>query len=224
MTTEETTPPFYTEAQRQLQERYDMRPLAQAVEAAIVETELNEAHSWFISTRDFFFLSTVNADGEPTVSHKGGDVGTVKVIDSKTLAFPAYDGNGMFLSMGNIDDTAKIGMLFIDFETPNRIRVQATATFSSEDDLISEYPGSIGMVRASVDRVFLNCARYIHPHSRVSTSKYVPDDEGQQPFPTWKRIDDLQPHLHTDDQGKAADNGGVITEDQYVEALMAGES
>lgn len=224
MSTEESSPAFYTDAQRRIQEQYDMRPLAQAVEAAIVDTELNEVHIGFISTRDFFFLSTVNGAGEPTVSHKGGDVGTVKVIDNKTLAFPAYDGNGMFLSMGNIADTAKIGMLFIDFETPNRIRVQATATFSSEDDLMSEYPGSIGMVRASIDRVFLNCARYIHPHSRVSASKYVPDAEGNQPYPAWKRIDDLQPHLHVDDQGKAADNGGVITEAQYGAALMAGES
>jgi len=126
--------------------------------------------------------------------------------------------------MGNITDTAKIGMLFIDFETPNRIRVQATASFSADDELMAEYPGSIGIVRASVDRVFLNCARYIHKHTRVETSKYVPDESGEQPYPAWKRIDGLQDHLHPDDQGRAEGEGGVITEEQYEQAVMAGES
>lgn len=224
MSAESNSPEFYTEPQRRLQEQYESRPLAQAVEAAIVGTELDDTHIGFISSRDFFFLSTVNAAGEPTVSHKGGDVGTVKVIDNKTLAFPAYDGNGMFLSMGNITDTAKIGMLFIDFETPNRIRVQATASFSADDELLGDYPGAIGIVRASIDRVFLNCARYIHQHTRVATSPYVPDEQGEQPYPAWKRIDGLQDHLHPSDQGKADENGGVITEEQYGEALMAGES
>jgi predicted pyridoxine 5'-phosphate oxidase superfamily flavin-nucleotide-binding protein len=215
---------FYTEVQRNLQEEFDSRPLADAVQAAIVEDELNEKHIPFIESRDFFFLSTVNADGEPTVSHKGGDVGTVTVVDSKTLAFPAYDGNGMFLSMGNIQDTAKIGMLFIDFETPNRVRVQATATLHRDDELLEKYPGAVLIVRAHVDRVFLNCARYIHKHTRVETSPYVPDADGKQPFPVWKRIDALQDHLREDDRGRADDAGGVVTEEQYTEALLAGES
>ena len=215
---------FYTDVQRDLQEEFDSRPLADAVQAAIVEDELNEKHIPFIESRDFFFLSTVNAAGEPTVSHKGGDIGTVTVVDSKTLAFPAYDGNGMFLSMGNIQDTAKIGMLFIDFETPNRVRVQATATLHRDDELLEKYPGAVLIIRAHVDRVFLNCARYIHKHTRVETSPYVPDAEGKQPFPVWKRIDGLQDHLREDDRGRAEGAGGVVTEEQYTEALMAGES
>jgi len=215
---------FYTDAQRAVQDSFESRRLADAVEHAIVDTELNETHIAFISSRDFFFLSTVNGDGEPTVSHKGGDIGTVKVLDENTIAFPAYDGNGMFLSLGNIADTAKIGLLFIDFETPNRVRVQATAELSQNDPLMSDYPGAIAIVRAHVDRVFLNCARYIHVHDRRQTSTYIPDSSGQQPFPAWKRIDNLQGHLLPQDEGKAAENGGTITEAQYGEALSKGES
>ncbi len=215
---------FYTDSQRSLQARFESRKLADAVEAAIVDDELNDTHKAFISTRDFFFLSTVNGDGEPTVSHKGGGVGTVKVVDNKTLAFPAYDGNGMFLSMGNIAETAKIGLLFIDFETPNRIRVQATASVQDNDPLLAEYPGALMVVRARVDKVFLNCARYIHKHQRLATSPYVPDAEGEQPFPAWKRIDGLQDHLQPKDRGRAAREGGVISEEQYGEALSKGES
>ncbi len=215
---------FYTESQRELQERFESRPLADSVEAAIVDDALNDMHKGFISSRDFFFLSTVNAEGEPTVSHKGGGVGTVKIVDDHTLAFPAFDGNGMFLSLGNITETAKIGMLFIDFETPNRVRVQATATFSDTDDLMAEYPGSIGVVRAHVDKIFLNCARYIHKYTRVEQSPYVPDEKGEQPFPAWKRIDGLQDSLQAKDRGRAEENGGTITDEEYGAKVMAGES
>ncbi len=56
-----------------------------------------------------------------------GPVGLVRVVDERTIEFPSYDGNGMYLSMGNIDANAKIGVLFIDMETPRRLRLQATA-------------------------------------------------------------------------------------------------
>src|SRR5262245_39764615 len=125
---------FYTASQKQLQAAFESRRLAERVEKAIVTDQIvPELHQPFIESRDFFFLATVNAQGEPTVSYKGGSVGVVTVVDARTLAFPSYDGNGMFLSMGNIAETGKIGMLFIDFETPNRVRVQATAAISTDD-------------------------------------------------------------------------------------------
>lgn len=216
--------PFYTDAQRKVQEQFECRPLADAVEKAIVTDELDENHIAFIQSRDYFFLSTVNAAGEPTVSYKGGNPGIVKILDKHHIAFPAYDGNGMMLSLGNIHDTAKIGLLFMDFETPNRIRMQATATLHADDDLLAQYPGAFMVVRARVDRVFLNCARYIHPHRRLHTSKYVPAADGSQPYPAWKRIDALQGSLRPADEGLAMKNGGLITQEQYGEALMKGES
>ncbi|MEM7326285.1 MAG: pyridoxamine 5'-phosphate oxidase family protein [Actinomycetota bacterium] len=214
---------FYTDAQRKLQDAFDSRKLADTLEVAILQDHLDDRHAEFIASRDFFFLSTVTAEGHPTVSYKGGGVGTVTVVDERTLAFPAYDGNGMFLSMGNIDETAKIGMLFIDFETPNRVRVQATATINPDDELMAQYPGALLIVRATIDQVFVNCARYIHKHTRVEQSKYVPDDDGEQPVATWKRIDVLQDAL-TDEDQSAADGEGLITMEQYAEALEAGES
>lgn len=215
---------FYTESQKAMQAQFDSLPLAAAVETAIVRDELDEMHQGFIESRDYFFLSTVDSSGCPTVSHKGGPPGIVTVLDPSTIAFPNYDGNGMFLSMGNIVDTAKIGLLFMDFETPNRIRVQATAKVSSDDELLSRYPGANLIVRAHVDKVFINCARYIHKHTRVETSPYVPAADGAQPFPAWKRIDFLQDSLRPEDQGRAELEGGVITEDEYGAKLQAGES
>jgi predicted pyridoxine 5'-phosphate oxidase superfamily flavin-nucleotide-binding protein len=221
------TDAFYTDAQRAVQDTHDSRPLADTLEFAIVSDTIPDEHGEFIASRDFFFLSTVNAAGEPTVSHKGGGVGVVRVLDSKTLAFPAYDGNGMFLSMGNITDTAKIGLLFIDFETPHRVRVQATASYTSDldavPDLAAVWPGAIGVVQATVDSVFVNCARYIHPHTREAASRHVPADDGSQPHATWKRIDLLQDALSDEDRARTEQEGAISMED-YAERLSAGES
>jgi predicted pyridoxine 5'-phosphate oxidase superfamily flavin-nucleotide-binding protein len=216
--------PFYTKSQKKIQAQFESRALADRVEEAIVSEEIDDMHRGFIESRDFFFLSTVDAEGCPTVSYKGGDPGIVTVVDSTTIAFPNYDGNGMFLSMGNIDDTARIGLLFIDFETPNRIRVQASATISTEDPLMGSYPGANLIVRAHVDKVFLNCARYIHKYTRTGTSQYVPDSEGDAPFPAWKRIDFMQETLRPQDRGRAEHEGGVITQEEYGEKLQTGDS
>jgi uncharacterized protein len=191
---------------------------------AIVRDELEAIHTDYIASRDYFFLSTVNADGMPTVSYKGGPVGFVRVMAPNRLVFPNYDGNGMWMSMGNIDEASKVGMLFMDMVTPWRIRVQGAARLSQAPALMAQFPGCNMVVDVAVEVVFQNCARYIHKHSRIDSSPYVPDAEGKQPFPAWKRIDGLQPVLHPDDQGRAAQEGGLITEAEYLEKVAQGIS
>lgn len=212
----------YTSAQRAVQTDQESTVLADALDAQIIVDELDEMHQGFIGSRDFFFLSTVTGDGEPTVSYKGGGVGTVKVVDATTLLFPSYDGNGMYLSMGNIADTGKIGMLFIDFETPNRVRVQATASLSQDTADLAHFPGAEMVVRANVDRAFVNCGRYIHKHERVETSRYVPDAEGHAPVPAWKRIDAIQPVFDDATRAAVAADGGTIDAEEYAARVADG--
>lgn len=215
---------FYSKAQRKMQRDHNSESLANAVVAAIVTDEIQEKQIPFVESRDFFFLSTVNGDGEPTVSHKGGPVGLLQVLSPTRVIFPNYDGNGMFYSMGNVSETSKVGLLLIDFETPNRLRLQGDATLSDDPELLSRFPGANMIVDIAVTRVFVNCARYIHKHKRVERSKYVPDEKGEQPFPAWKRIDKLQPALPEKDQGRADSEGGTITDDEYEERVMKGTS
>lgn len=216
---------FYTKSQRALQEENECLNLANAVVAAIVTDELQEEQIGFIASRDFFFLSTVNAKGEPTVSHKGGPVGLVKVLDDKRVVFPNYDGNGMFYSLGNVAETNKVGLLFIDMESsPNRVRVQGTASITYDAELLALFPGANMVVDVQIDKVFYNCARYIHKHQRVEKSKYVPNDDGNQPYPAWKRIDKIQGALHPKDLGRADQEGGTITDQEYGEMVFKGES
>lgn len=212
----------YTPAQRSLQEEQNSVELADALDATIIVEELDEQAVEFIGSRDFFFLSTVTGEGEPTVSYKGGGRGVVHVADPTTLLFPSYDGNGMYLSMGNIADTGKIGLLFIDFETPHRVRVQASASLSTEAADLAHFPGAEIVVRASIDRAFVNCGRYIHKHTRVEDSPYVPDEAGDAPVPAWKRIDIMQPVLGPEVQAEVEATGGTIDYDEYAQRMAEG--
>jgi len=227
---------FYGPGQRALQDEFDTRRLADAHQLTIVSDAIDDDRKSFIESRDFFFLSTVGADGWPTVSYKGGPTGVVQVEDEHTVVFPSYDGNGMFLSMGNIDAgidggakdsgvaEAKIGLLFIDFETPNRLRLHASATVHRDDPAQQQFPGAELIVRARVENTFINCARYVHPHTRVRSSEYVPAADGSQPFPSWKRIDLIQPWLPDGEQGMAAAAGGEIDVEEYARRLADGTS
>ncbi|EFO33822.1 pyridoxamine 5'-phosphate oxidase-related, FMN-binding [Roseibium sp. TrichSKD4] len=215
---------FYTTSQRSLQEQFGTRKLADTVEQAIVWDVVEGPAQAFIESRDFFFLSTVDGVGRPTVSYKGGPVGIVHVRGPKTLLFPAYDGNGMFKSLGNIADTGKVGMLFIDFETPNRVRVQGEARLVRQGPELDLYPGAFAVVEVEVEHCFLNCARYVHRYNRVEASPYVPDACGDQPHPSWKRIDFVQGSLGAEDRERTQSAGGEITMEDYMDHLIAGKS
>lgn len=215
---------FYNGSHRELQDDFDTRRMADLMESAITQDKLSDGDKAYISSLDMFFLSTVDHNGDPTVSYKGGLPGFVRVVDERTLVFPAYDGNGMFMSMGNLASTHRVGLLFIDFETPNRLRVQGAATIERDHPLMSEYPEALFLVKVAVERVWINCARYIHKRVKVQDSKYVPQSNCETPIPSWKRIDLVQDALPARDQGKADSLGGLITMEQYAEKLMRGDS
>lgn len=87
---------LYADPQRAFQDMFDTRRIADAAEQIIVHSEVAADEKAFIESRDMFYLATVDARGFPTCSYKGGDPGFVRVVDKNTLAFPSYDGNGMF--------------------------------------------------------------------------------------------------------------------------------
>ena len=165
---------LYGPGQEALQRRFDTEKLAGRMRDSVVRSSLREMDRKFIASSDMFFLSTIDADGWPTVSYKGGAPGFVKVLDDRTLAFPCYDGNGMFLSMGNIRDRGKVGMLFIDFVHPRRFRLHGTATIAEHDALLPEYPEAQLVARVAIENVFTNCARYVHGYEKKALSAFVP--------------------------------------------------
>jgi uncharacterized protein len=192
---------LYGEGARQLQGRFDAERLANRLEQRIVSDAIDEEAREFIERMDMFFLATVDAGGRPQCSYKGGDPGFVRVLDEHTLAFPSYDGNGMFLSMGNVMETARVGMLFIDFlaERPSRLRLNGVGSIDWQDELLGTYPEAQFIVRVRAEEVFPNCPRYIHRMALVARSRYVPRCDEATPIPEWKRSDWAQDVLPESD-------------------------
>jgi hypothetical protein len=141
----------------------------------------------FIEQRDMVFLATADAEGRPQCSYKGGDPGFVRVVDDETVAFPVYDGNGMFLSTGNIAENPSVGLLFIDFGDGSRLRLNGDATIDPDDPLVESYPGALFVVRVRASAVFPNCRRYVHTHGEAQPSVFVPRGDEPAPVPDWKR-------------------------------------
>ena len=180
---------LYHEGNRHLQDSFDSRRLADRLEAVKVRDHIDAGDRAFIESLDMFFLATADAEGRPTCSYKGGDPGFVRVLDERTLAFPGYDGNGMFLSLGNALANPEVGLLFICFERRRRLRLQGTATVALDDPLLATWPEARQVVRVRARQVFPNCPRYIHHHELVERSRFVPRPERETPVPEWKRAD-----------------------------------
>ncbi len=214
----------YSEQHRVLQDQFSTRKMADRLEEMIVKDAVDEMDKGFIESRDYFFLSTVDQNGHPSVSYKGGDPGFIRVVDPQTIAFPSYDGNGMFFSMGNIAANPKVGILFIDFEHPNRLRLHGEATVLANDPLLATYQEAELIVRVKVTKIWVNCPRYIPRMQRVAPSRYVPRAACETPLAVWKRLDVVQDVLPPKDVGRAEKSGGVITFDEYVAKLMNGEA
>ena len=176
----------YHEASRALQDRFDTRRLADRLEER-TRHAISEADRAFIQARDMFFLATVDEHGRPQCSYKGGEPGFVRVLDEQTIAFPSYDGNGMYLSLGNIAQTARVGLLFVDFEGQKRLRLNGVASIDLEDPLLAEYPRAQCVVRVRASEVFPNCPRYIHKLALVERSRFTPRADREPPVPDWKR-------------------------------------
>lgn len=206
---------LYGPVHRSLQDRFDTRRLADNVEARIVLSEIPPEHKAFIESRDMFFLSTIDHQGRPTVSYKGGDPGFVRVLDNTTVAFPCYDGNGMFYSMGNLVGNHHVGMLFINFEKPHRLRLQGVASVDDDDPLLPEYPEAQLVVRITVTEIFRNCPRYVHRYKKIQPSEFVPRSTGVTPLAPWKRVDDVQASLPAKDRARVEREGGLISRAEY---------
>ena len=212
---------FFTASQKQLQHKFNSVALANRIADATVRANISDEQASFIHARNCFYLATVDEAGFPSSSYKGGDAGFVRAINPTTLVFPNYDGNGMFLSIGNIEAQAKVGLLFIDHQTPQRIRLKGTARCIDSGPLMDSYPGANLVVELAVQYVWVNCPRYVHRMQLIEQSPYIPDAQGHAQLALWKRIDVLQDVLTPADQ-MAAQKSGLITIEAYESRVAQG--
>ena len=212
----------YGKTHRNLQDQFDSRKLADKLNDSIVKKEFDTDAKKFIESRDMFFLSTINHNNMPTVSYKGGNPGFVKVINSKTLVFPSFDGNGMFMSMGNIKVNKNVGLLFIAFDKPHRLRVHGKASISKDKNLLKDFKEAELVVKIKLENYWQNCPRYIHKYVKIDESKYVPKKNVQTPLAGWKKTDLVQDVLPEKDK-KRVKKKDIIGISEWIEKVKNGD-
>ncbi len=195
---------LYHDGARELQDRFDTRRLADRLEHVKVHDTITPGDRAFIERMDMFFLATADAQGRPQCSYKGGDPGFATVVDERTVAFPNYDGNGMYLSVGNLRVNPHVGLLFVDFcgKPPRRLRLNGVASVEPDDPLLARFPGAQFIVRVRALQIFPNCPRYIHRMELAERSSFVPRPGEETPVPEWKRADWAHDALPADDPAR----------------------
>jgi predicted pyridoxine 5'-phosphate oxidase superfamily flavin-nucleotide-binding protein len=184
---------MYHQGQRELQDRFDSRALADRLEAKLRRERFNDADKAFVGESAFFFLATADAEGRPDCSFKGGLPGFARIVAPDLLIFPDYDGNGMFRSLGNIRVNPHVGLLFMRIgEKPGRLRINGTAEIAFEDDRLEDLTGGQMLVKVTPSDIFPNCPRYIPRLELIQPSIYAPK-RGEAPVePAWKSFPDFK--------------------------------
>jgi hypothetical protein len=187
---------MYHEGNRRLQDEFDSRRISDRLEERLTRTEFKEEDKAFVENSMFFFLATADAEGRPDCSYKGGAPGFIRLAAPAELVFPDYDGNGMFKSLGNIAVNPNVGLLFVDFFKPKRLRVNGTATVHRDDPLLEHTVGAQLIVRVKARAIFPNCPRYIPTLQLVQPSIYAPRAGSEFPEPAWKSRPEFAPVMH----------------------------
>ncbi|MGY2909594.1 pyridoxamine 5'-phosphate oxidase family protein [Bradyrhizobium sp. URHC0002] len=188
---------MYHEGNRKLQDKFDSRRISDRLEEKLTRREFNDDDKKFIESLPYFFLATADSKGRPDCSFKGGAPGFVRITGPSEIAFPDYDGNGMFKSLGNVLVNADVGLLFIAMHgKPRRLRINGSASVSDSDPLLSETVGAQLIVRVAARAIFPNCPRYIPTMSSIEPSMYVPSAGQDAPEPAWKGFADFKDCIH----------------------------
>lgn len=195
-----TRPDPYHPGMRKLQDLRDSRRLADRLAEATSRDAFTDDDRRFVERSPFFFLATAALDGQPDCSYKGGLPGFVRVVGPNLLAFPDYDGNGMYRSLGNVQVNPQVALMFIDFESPKRLRINGTARVALDDPIEREFPGAVMMVRVTAERIFPNCPRYIHRMRLEGFSDFAPREGHSPPIPEWKTRDTFRDALPARDR------------------------
>lgn len=109
-----------------------------------------------ISKADTFFIATDHPEHGADVSHKGGKPGFVRIVDPRRIAFPDYNGNSMFNTLGNLMVNPKAGLLFIDFDGGRTLQLSGFASIDWNPERVRSFAGAERIVDFELAKVIDN--------------------------------------------------------------------
>lgn len=161
----------FTDAVKAEQRRYGSREHYRALDDAADAVDLlGRAEADFIAQRNSFFQATVAANGWPYVQHRGGPPGFLRVIDTRTLAFADFRGNGQYLSSGNLAGDDRISLILVDHAAQRRLKIWGRARIvHAHDDAALVRQLHVDNYRARAERAVIisveaidwNCPQHI---------------------------------------------------------------
>ncbi|HEY0722134.1 MAG TPA: pyridoxamine 5'-phosphate oxidase family protein [Gammaproteobacteria bacterium] len=159
--------PGELEAQQRFNAAWDEGQAARL--GRLIGEALDEEQARFVESVAFFFLATADAEGNCDCSFKGSEPGAdgkagqaVWVAGPRRLLFPDFAGNRLFNSLGNILVNSHAGLLFIDFTTQKRLRVNGMAhVLDGEGEWRERWPQAVRAVEVTVEQVYWNCSKRI---------------------------------------------------------------
>jgi uncharacterized protein len=116
-------------------------------------TELSSDQMELVRRADTFFIGTCHPGGAADASHRGGNPGFVRVDSPGALRWPDYDGNAMFMTLGNLALDPRVGLLFLDWAQGTALQVSGRAVLDWRPESAALLPGALRVVRMSIDAV-----------------------------------------------------------------------
>jgi len=162
--------PFLHPGEIEAQTRYGTREAMRNKIEKIILRKLEPDYADFIRPKEFFFIATADTRGRCDCAFRGIDpeakrlgYPALRIENETTLLFPDYPGNGMFQSLGNLLTNPHIGMLFVDFQTSQRVRVNGGIKLIEDEAEARRLfgPPARRMVRVTIEEVFANCPRRV---------------------------------------------------------------
>jgi predicted pyridoxine 5'-phosphate oxidase superfamily flavin-nucleotide-binding protein len=178
---------FYHGGSRQLQRRFGTEELAAHLARRYVLGALEDEHAGWIRGAHAVYVATLDPDGFPDCSYKGGLPGFIRVPDLRTVEIPSYDGNGMYRTLGNAAAQGRVGLLFLFPGLPAKLRVNGTCEVLTDPAALAAHQGAEAVIRVGVRAVFENCPRYLHDPETGEYSVHCPRPDYRPPEPDWKQ-------------------------------------
>jgi uncharacterized protein len=187
--------PFYHDGMRLIQDRFDGRRLADALERNFLQETLQDAHIRLIQAATHFIIAT-SAGEFVDCSMKCGPPGFIRICGPSCIEYPEYEGNSMYRTAGNILLNGNCGLLFVSSEAgAKRVRAMGKAIVLGDPEVLARHPNAKLVVRIQC-RLFPNCAT-----QTVSKNALQSANDGQGPSSkdtqSWKSLDVLKDHLPT---------------------------